>query len=120
MKQALGNLVDNAIRYGAGQCLLVATVKGDDLILEVHDNGPGVPERFQTVVWEQFERGAHRLDAVTPGLGIGLSIVEAVVEAHGGRVEYRKSERLGGACFSLIVRDCVVKSETRPRLTVGQ
>lgn len=120
MKQALGNLVDNAVRYGAGRCLLVAMVKGEDLILEVHDNGPGVPERFETVVWEQFERGAHRLDAVTPGLGIGLSIVEAVVEAHGGRVEYRKSERLGGACFSLIVRDCVMERETRPRLTVGQ
>jgi signal transduction histidine kinase len=120
MKQALGNLVDNAIRYGDGHCLLVARVKGDDLILEVHDNGPGVPERFQTVVWEQFERGSHRLDAVTPGLGIGLSIVEAVVQSHGGRAEYRKSERLGGACFSLIVRDCVVRHETRPRLSVGQ
>jgi signal transduction histidine kinase len=120
MQQALGNLVDNAIRYGDGHCLLVARVKGDDLILEVHDNGPGVPERFQTVVWEQFERGPHRLDAVTPGLGIGLSIVEAVVQSHGGRAEYRKSERLGGACFSLTVRDCVVQHETRARLSVGQ
>lgn len=120
MKQALGNLLDNAIRYGDGHCLLVARVKGDDLILEVHDNGPGVPERFQTLVWEQFERGSHRLDAVTPGLGIGLSIVEAVVQSHGGRAEYRKSERLGGACFSLIVRDCVVQHETRARLRVGQ
>jgi signal transduction histidine kinase len=120
MKQALGNLLNNAIRYAGDQCLLVARVKGDDLILEVHDNGPGVPERFQTVVWAQFERGAHRLDAATPGLGIGLSIVQAVVESHGGRAEYRKSERLGGACFSLIVRDCVVGREARSRVTVGR
>lgn len=120
MKQALGNLVNNAVRYGGDRCLLIARVNDDDLILEVHDNGPGVPEKFQTVVWEQFERGAHRLDAVTPGLGIGLSIVQAVVESHDGRAEYRKSERLGGACFSLIVRGCVVEHEKRPRLTVGQ
>ena len=120
MKQALGNLVSNAIRYGGDRCALVARVIGDDLILEVHDDGPGVPERFRSVIWEQFERGAHRLDAVTPGLGIGLSIVQAVVEAHGGRVEYRQSERLGGACFSLVIRDCVVGEAARPRLSVGR
>lgn len=120
MKQALANLMSNAIRYGGDHCLLVAKVKSDDLIFEVHDNGPGVPQKYQTLVWEQFERGAHRLDATTPGLGIGLSIVEAVVASHGGRADYRVSERLGGACFSLTIRDCVVSRETRPRLTVGR
>ncbi len=78
------------------------------MILEVHDNGDGVPTKFESVIWEHFERGAHRLDAVTPGLGIGLSIVKAVMESHGGQAEYRISERLGGSCFSLIVPDCVV------------
>ncbi len=111
MRQALGNLITNAARYGGDRCLLVARTKGDDLILELHDNGEGVPPRFENVIWEHFERGAHRLDAVTPGLGIGLSIVQAVVETHGGRVEYRESERLGGACFSLHIPDCVVHEE---------
>jgi signal transduction histidine kinase len=108
MKQALGNLLTNSIRYGGDSCLVVSKVNGRDLIFEVHDDGDGVPTRFESVIWQHFERGAHRLDAVTPGLGIGLSIVQAVMDSHGGRAEYRRSERLGGACFSLTIPDCVV------------
>lgn len=103
IRQALDNLVTNAVRYGGDECLVVAKVAGRDLVFEVHDNGAGVPTRFESAIWHRFERGAHRLDATTPGLGIGLAIVEAVTQAHGGRVEYRVSERLGGACFALTI-----------------
>jgi signal transduction histidine kinase len=111
MKQALGNLITNAVRYGGGHCLVVAKVDGRDLIFEIHDDGEGVPTRFEAMIWQHFERGAHRLDATTPGLGIGLSIVQAVTESHGGRADYRVSERLGGACFSLTIPGCVVAEE---------
>jgi K+-sensing histidine kinase KdpD len=120
VKQALGNLVTNAVRYGGDQCLVVAKVVGRDLTFEIHDSGDGVPTKFEAVIWHHFERGAHRLDAVTPGLGIGLSIVQAVAESHGGRAEYRVSERLGGACFSLTIPGCVVADEpARTRISVG-
>lgn len=120
MKQALANLVNNAIRYGGDRCLIVAKVDGRDLIFEVHDNGDGVPTKFESVIWQHFERGAHRLDSVTPGLGIGLSIVQAVMETHGGHADYRKSERLGGACFSLTVPDCVLSdSQVGERVPVS-
>jgi signal transduction histidine kinase len=89
----------------------VAKVENRDLIFEVHDNGAGVPTRFEAMIWQHFERGAHRLDAIKPGLGIGLSIVQAVAESHGGRADYRASERLGGACFSLTIPGCVVAEE---------
>ncbi|HJS72516.1 MAG TPA: ATP-binding protein [Acidimicrobiia bacterium] len=112
MKQALGNLLTNAIRYGGDRCLVVASAEGKALTLEVHDNGPGVPTRFESIIWNHFERGAHRLDATTPGLGIGLSIVQAVMESHGGRADYRVSERLGGACFTLTVPESVVTEES--------
>ena len=108
IRQALDNLVTNAVRYGGDECLVVAKVAGRDLIFEIHDNGAGVPTRFESAIWHRFERGAHRLDATTPGLGIGLAIVEAVTQAHGGRVEYRVSERLGGACFALTIPGRVV------------
>lgn len=111
LKQALSNLLSNAVRYGGDRCLILAFVKENDLIVEVHDNGGGVPTRYESTVWEHFERGAHRLDAATPGLGIGLSIVEAVAESHGGRAEYRRSERLGGACFMLTIPGCVVADQ---------
>jgi signal transduction histidine kinase len=111
MKQALGNLMTNAIRYGGNHCLVVARVEGRDLVIEIHDNGAGVPTRYEALIWEHFERGAHRLDSTTPGLGIGLSIVQAVTESHGGRADYRVSERLGGACFTLTIPGCVVAEE---------
>ncbi|HEX6300445.1 MAG TPA: ATP-binding protein [Acidimicrobiia bacterium] len=111
LKQALANLTNNAVRYGGDHVLVVGKVDGRDLILEVHDNGSGVPTRFESMIWQHFERGAHRLDASTPGLGIGLSIVQAVAESHGGRADYRTSERLGGACFSLTIPGCVVAEE---------
>lgn len=110
MQQALENLMSNAIRYGGDRCLVVARIHGRDLTFEVHDNGEGVPTRYESVIWQQFERGAHRLDAATPGLGIGLSIVQAVIDSHGGQADYRKSERLGGACFSLTIPGCVVST----------
>lgn len=120
VKQALANLVTNAVRYGGDRCLIAAYVRETDLIFEVHDNGAGVPTRYESSVWHQFERGAHRLDAVTPGLGIGLSIVQAITEAHGGHADYRKSERLGGACFSITIPGCVpVGSETADRIPLS-
>lgn len=114
VQQAVANLVSNAVRYGGDRCLIVAFVRGRDLVFEVHDNGEGVPTRFESMIWHHFERGAHRLDSSTPGLGIGLSIVHAVAESHGGKAEYRTSERLGGACFGLTIPDCVVAEKPKP------
>ncbi len=108
IKQALSNLMSNAVRYGGDRVLMVAKVNGTDLVFEVHDNGQGVPTRYETAIWEHFERGDHRLDATTPGLGIGLTIVKAVAGSHGGSADYRVSERLGGAAFSIVIPDCVV------------
>ena len=114
LRQALANLVSNAVRYGDDRAIVTGRVTGTDLLIEIHDNGKGVPTRYETAIWERFERGAQRLNAVTPGLGIGLAIVRAIAEAHGGRAEYRRSERLGGACFSLVIPGCVVTRERQP------
>jgi signal transduction histidine kinase len=109
LQQALANMLSNAVRYGGDRALLSARLEGEDLIIEVHDNGDGVPTRYETAIWQRFERGAHRLNAMTPGLGIGLAIVSAVAVSHGGKASYRTSERLGGACFSLVIPGCLVR-----------
>jgi signal transduction histidine kinase len=111
LRQGLTNMLTNAVRYGNDRVLLSGRVNGRDLVFEVHDNGGGVPTRHQTSVWERFERGAHRLNAVNPGMGIGLAIVQAVAEAHGGIAEYRRSKELGGACFTMTIPGCVVDAE---------
>lgn len=103
-RQIIINLLTNAGRYGNGRIAIVARPAGGAIAIEVHDDGPGVPRKYQDMIWEQFERGAHRLDARIPGSGLGLSIARALAMAQGGSMSYRSSERLGGACFSLIVR----------------
>ena len=67
--------------------------------LEVVDDGPGVPRKYEAAIWQRFERGAHRFDTVTPGSGIGLPIAKALVEAHNGSIAYEPSDALGGASF---------------------
>lgn len=102
-RQIVINTLSNAGRYGHGRIALVARKAGAAITIEVHDDGPGVPRKYQDLIWEQFERGAHRLDARIPGSGLGLSIARALAIAQGGSMSYRPSERLGGACFSLII-----------------
>jgi signal transduction histidine kinase len=97
-QQAIANLVGNAVKYGDGR-VLVKVVSGENLVVEVHDDGPAVPTKYELVIWNRFERGPRRLDSTVPGSGNGLAIVAKVAEAHGGVAGYRRSEALGGACF---------------------
>lgn len=116
VQQALTNLLSNAVRYGGDAAALISRVEGDDLVIEMHDNGDGVPTKYEAIIWQRFERGANRLNATNPGLGIGLAIVEAIAVSHGGSASYRRSERLGGACFSLVLPGCVAQHSKSPTL----
>ena len=113
IQQILVNLLSNASRYGGDRCLVVAAEEGSRLIIEVHDSGPGVPKKHELAIWERFERGPNRYNASVPGSGIGLAMVTAITEAHGGRATYRPSDRLGGACFAIDLPGRVGKQETK-------
>lgn len=86
--QAVSNLLDNAMKYApAGPIVLRAWVANGILRLEVEDHGPGISPREQPRVWEKFFRGAGVAGLnVSRGSGIGLALVKALIEAHGGRV----------------------------------
>jgi len=99
LEQILVNLITNADRYGGNTCLIKAFTNGGALVVEVHDSGPGVPKKHELVIWERFERGPNRYNSLVPGTGIGLAVVRAIVEAHGGTAGYRRSDELGGGCF---------------------
>lgn len=101
LEQAIGHLLSNARKYGGDRIHLRAGVQGGTLSIEVHDDGPGIPTKYLSSIWNQFDRGERRLDSTNPGLGIGLAIVRAVAVAHGGTADYRRSELLGGACFAI-------------------
>jgi two-component system, OmpR family, sensor kinase len=91
MRQALGNLVDNALRHGAGDILLCAHNSQEGVSLEVSDSGEGFAEDVADRAFERFARGDEA--RTREGAGLGLSIVRAIAEAHGGRAELVPSER---------------------------
>ena len=82
LEQALGNLVENALRYGAGEVRLSASASDGVVELHVTDEGAGFPPEFLERAFERFTRP----DAARSrgGTGLGLSIVRVIAEAHGG------------------------------------
>lgn len=88
LTQALLQLTSNAIRHTAeGDRIALGAVRsGDEVEVWVRDTGPGVPPEDQDAIFERFQRGSAPSGS---GSGLGLSIVAAIAEAHGGRVDYR-------------------------------
>jgi signal transduction histidine kinase len=87
LAQALSNLVDNAIKYtpaGGRVMLRVAKLGETDVEVEVSDTGPGISEAEKPFVRRQFQRGGNAGDK--PGIGLGLSLVDAVAALHGGEL----------------------------------
>ena len=83
--RALGNLIDNGVRYG-GNTRVRLTRQGNEAVVAIEDDGPGIaPERLNTV-FEPFVRGDDSRSAETGGAGLGLSIARSILTAHGGTV----------------------------------
>jgi signal transduction histidine kinase len=85
VRQAVTNLLDNSLRYvPMGGCVSVGvTLRGDEVQIVVEDSGPGFPEGFLERAFEPFSRSPQ--DEADPrGAGLGLAIVRAIAEAHGG------------------------------------
>jgi signal transduction histidine kinase len=82
LRQALGNLVDNALRHGAGDIELTARGLDGAVEIRVSDGGPGFPPELVPQAFERFARGDGA--RTRGGAGLGLAIVRAIAEAHGG------------------------------------
>jgi len=92
LDEMIGNLVENAAKYGNGRVFITVEKRGDTVDVIVEDDGPGIPEPERVSI---FDRGA-RLDTGKPGTGLGLAIVRDVADIYGGRVRLEQSEDLGG------------------------
>ena len=102
--QALGNLVDNAIKYTPqeGRIEVEASREGAGVRVDVRDNGPGIPKKYLPFIFDKFYR-VQRENGVSieeKGSGLGLALVYAIVEAHGGTVSV--SSQVGqGTTFTM-------------------
>jgi two-component system, OmpR family, sensor histidine kinase BaeS len=86
LRQAVGNLVSNAIRHtpAGGTVSLCAREEGDQVVIDVADTGAGIAAEDLPLVFERFWRVEKSRNRQTGGSGLGLSIVRKLVEAHGG------------------------------------
>jgi signal transduction histidine kinase len=97
VQQALINLIDNAVKHSplGGQVAVGLDGVEAELSLWVEDNGPGIPPEEHGKIFERFYRRGSELRRETQGIGIGLTIVKHIVEAHGGRVTVRSAPGQG-------------------------
>ena len=99
MERVLVNLLENAARYGAAPIVLTAQATPDALVLTVRDHGPGLPAKLagnEDSLFDKFTRG--EAESATTGVGLGLAICKAVVDAHGGSIHAANASG-GGAEF---------------------
>ena len=101
LQQCLQELVGNALAYASGSIQLQAQHDGDQLVLQVLDQGPGIPETERALVLQRFRRGSTA--AGTRGTGIGLALVDAWMRAMGGEVVIAEAPG-GGADLQLRFR----------------
>jgi two-component system sensor histidine kinase KdpD len=111
---AIRNLVDNAVKYSPAERPVVVAwaAAGDYTAIEVQDEGPGIAPNDQTRIFEPFRRLPR---SKGPGIGLGLSLVRAVAEAHGGSVRV-ESVPGRGATFTLVLR---AAPQTAPETPAG-
>ena len=98
----LSNLIENAVKYSNHEvCISIdASLKDNRLHLKVKDNGIGIPWHEQERVFEKFYRAQNIPDANLPGIGLGLSYVKLMIEAHGGNI-ILQSEPGKGTTFTI-------------------
>ena len=100
LHELIVNLVDNAIRYtqSGGEITARVTSAGDRVVLDVEDNGPGIPPNERERVFERFYRGSTASDQ---GSGLGLAIVQDICRSH--RADIKLTTPAGGAGLRVLV-----------------
>jgi signal transduction histidine kinase len=97
LRRVFQNLIGNAVKYGAagGWIGLSAVRNGSDVRVTVADRGMGIRPEEQARIFEPFYRASEALSAQIQGAGLGLSLVQRIVESHGGRVSVKSTPGTG-------------------------
>lgn len=98
VQQVVCNLIDNAIKYGKNGGHIVASIYKTDeqtILIEISDNGIGIPEKYLDRIFERFYRTSGGRNKDVKGSGLGLAICKHIVEAHGHTIHVRSKEDVG-------------------------
>ena len=105
LRQAVINLVDNAIKYTqprGGIRVVVRPKAARDAVIEIIDNGPGIPQEHQARIFDRFYRIDRGRSRDMGGAGLGLAITRWAVETNGGQIEVESTEG-GGSIFRIVL-----------------
>jgi two-component system sensor histidine kinase KdpD len=99
IERVLYNLIENACKYTPAATVVTvsAEVSDGNLVVSVSDTGPGIPKGQELRIFDKFTRGAR--ESATPGVGLGLAISRAIIDAHGGTISAHNNPE-GGARFA--------------------
>ncbi|MEK7066859.1 MAG: HAMP domain-containing sensor histidine kinase [Patescibacteria group bacterium] len=106
IKTAIGNLMDNAIKYSKPNSKIIISLKraGDHVIFEIQDFGVGIPKKEHKNIFSKFFRADNVIFYQTRGLGVGLFLAKFIIEASGGKISFESQEGSGSKFrFSLPV-----------------
>ncbi|MBL8982387.1 MAG: HAMP domain-containing histidine kinase, partial [Gemmatimonadetes bacterium] len=115
VRRMVGNLIDNALAFGPpGQTIRIDVARdGDDIVLSVTDEGPGIPRQQRQRIFQPFDR----TDTPAPpgsGTGIGLAVVHGLVRQHGGRIEIRDADGGGASVVVTLPTGATSTRASRP------
>jgi two-component system sensor histidine kinase BaeS len=122
--QACGNLVENALKYtpDGGDVKIVVRSEGDDAMLEVSDNGLGIPATELPYIFHRFYRVEGRAGMGPGGTGLGLAIVERIARSHGGNVTVESTPGQGSSFvihLPVTERPVIAVPPDREKISVG-
>ena len=112
VQQILRNLMSNAMKYRRRRMAVCISGETDDLCVSIEDDGVGIPEAEQEVIFERFVRLNDKRYAGVPGLGLGLTGVKALVEAMRGEITLESREGLG-TCFKVRIPPLHLRKEDK-------
>jgi signal transduction histidine kinase len=114
MRQVFANLLDNALKYtsGGGKVTIRTRCEQDRAIIEFTDSGMGIPPEEIPRIWERLFRGDRSRSQ--RGLGLGLSLVKAIVEAHGGTVAVQSVPGQGSTFTIILQRSTIIPASVLP------
>ena len=110
LSRVVGNLVDNALRYAASAVELSVRQEGQQAVISVSDDGPGIPPADRERIWDRFTRLDDDRSRASGGSGLGLAIVRELTTAHGGSVSV--ASKYPGAGTTFLVRLPVAPGHT--------
>lgn len=113
MQQVFHNLISNAIKYAKSRVQIDFEMKNKEIIFAINDDGLGVPKEQRKYLFQKFFRAKNVKESKIEGTGLGLYIVKAIVEAHGGKVWFEPKKQ--GSIFYVSVKKKLLCSSDSPK-----